>query len=164
VFGLGERLEIDLEGLRERFYSLSKATHPDKYSGREGMEEVRAARWSSAINRAYQTLREPELRAAYLLERYAIPSKGGVPMELAESYFELQDLLSEDSGKDALTAFASDMQKRLDSTESAWTELCLLWERESDKRKVLEQVSKHFTLRRFLQSMLSDIESKRSKW
>ncbi len=164
VLGIPESLKIDLEALRERFYALSKQTHPDRFSGAEPVQALRAARWSTAINRAYQSLRDPASRAQYLLERHGFgdaPAKPNVPLELAEAYFDLQDALTEPGGLARLEGFQVELQNQLEELENGWTGLEDQWEASPDKKKVLEQVAKHFTLRRFLRSMLADIERKR---
>jgi molecular chaperone HscB len=164
VLGIPESLKLDLEALRERFYDLSKQTHPDRFSGATPVQALRAARWSTAVNRAYQTLRDPAERAKYLLERHGLGGDGTktqVPLELAEAYFDLQDALVEPEGITQLVAFGADLQVQLDALDEAWAGLEDQWEGVPDKKKVLEQVAKHFTLRRFLRSMLADIERKR---
>jgi molecular chaperone HscB len=164
VLGIPESLKLDPDALRDQFYALSKQTHPDRFSGAEPVQALRAARWSTAVNRAYQTLRDPAARAEYLLFRHGLgeaQATRGVPMELAEAYFDLQDALTEPEGLAHLERFESDLRKQLEDLESAWPALEDQWEATSDKKKVLEQVAKHFTLRRFLRSMLADIERKR---
>lgn len=161
VLGISENLKLDAQFLRDQFYSLSKRTHPDRYATKDARSALAAARWSTAVNRAYQTLKNPESRALYLLERANLPNQqSGVPLELAETYFELQDLLAEPGGQESLSRFDKEISKKLTELENQWPVLEAEWEKTEDKKKILEEVAKHFTLRRFLHSMLSDLRKK----
>lgn len=69
LLGVPETFQIDPEELRRRYLALSRHAHPD-FCAQDG-EEVQKLHLqvSSALNEAYQTLREPASRAAYLLQR-----------------------------------------------------------------------------------------------
>ncbi|MBY0371701.1 Fe-S protein assembly co-chaperone HscB [bacterium] len=161
VLGFDETLKLDAEALRERFYALSRQTHPDRFANAPGLEQQIAARWSTAVNRAYQTLREPTSLARYLMELHGIAdSSKGVPLELAESYFDLQDRLAEgETG--SLEAFAADLRAQHAGLEAEWERLQSAWDPSAPK-KALEPIAKHLTLRRFLDSMLHDIEKRQA--
>lgn len=66
--------EIDLSSTRQRYLQLQRLLHPDNYAGagRE-LESLRAADWSSYVNRAYETLRDPLQRAIYLVHQDKSP-------------------------------------------------------------------------------------------
>ncbi len=52
--------------------------------------------WSSAVNNAYRTLKNPVSRAKYLVEKEfgSIEEKiGKVPVDMAEAFFEIQDVM-----------------------------------------------------------------------
>jgi molecular chaperone HscB len=61
VLGISENLKLDAQFLRDQFYSLSKRTHPDRYATKDARSALAAARWSTAVNRAYQTLKKPRV-------------------------------------------------------------------------------------------------------
>src|SRR5262245_51309270 len=91
ILGFPVQPELDAEVLRAKFYELSKKTHPDRFAASTPPESSYALGWSTKINRAYQTLRDPISRTYYLLELFKVPESGkSVPLELAETYFELQ--------------------------------------------------------------------------
>lgn len=58
---------VDLDALKARFLELSATTHPDRFHG--GAESDRSAAQDryTAINAAYQTLRDPRERLLHLL-------------------------------------------------------------------------------------------------
>jgi len=69
LLGVPETFRIDPDELRRRYLALSRHAHPD-FHAQDGAEVQQLhLQVSSALNEAYQTLRDPASRAAYLLER-----------------------------------------------------------------------------------------------
>ncbi|KAJ1964231.1 molecular chaperone [Dipsacomyces acuminosporus] len=60
--------DVDVADLRRRFLKLQQGVHPDSYSQKEDIERKLAETQSSWINHAYATLKDPLLRARYLLK------------------------------------------------------------------------------------------------
>ncbi len=162
ILGVAENLHLDLEALREVFYSLSKLTHPDRYVTKDPSEAMLAARWSTAINRAYQTLRDPVARARAILARAGKtePQGNQVPLELAETYFELQDALGEPNAGTRLAEFRQELEKRQKDLDQEWAELESAWSEGADNSALLERLAKHLTVQRFLGAMQNDLEKR----
>lgn len=68
IFGLKPAFEIDRAALTERYRELQREFHPDKYAAKSEREQLLAMQYAARINEAQATLRDPALRAAYLLE------------------------------------------------------------------------------------------------
>jgi len=67
LFGLPVAFDIDDKSLHRKYLSLTRSVHPD-VAGQASQEKRHdALAISSEMNRAYQTLRDPVLRAEYLL-------------------------------------------------------------------------------------------------
>ncbi|HNV86428.1 MAG TPA: Fe-S protein assembly co-chaperone HscB [Candidatus Omnitrophota bacterium] len=102
--GIPRRLELDPDLLQTRFYALSRQFHPDFYQGKSAEEKKISLDRASFLNKAYQTLREPESRAAYLFDLEAIPSgqDAKASPDLLSKVFEMQELAAEakDNGSD----------------------------------------------------------------
>ncbi len=166
VLGIDPALALNSDSLRERFYALSKQTHPDRFITADPQTALRAARWSTAVNRAYQTLRDQEgrvqvLRSAFSLPPFAAASK--VPMELAETYFDLQDALTEPGSAEHLIDFKKQLIEKQAGLTHDWEALEASWLEapHSEARKaLLEKAANQLTVRRFLRSMLEDLEKK----
>lgn len=106
-FEIPHHLSIDLKDLEKRFYALSRKWHPDRFA-RAGAEDRQAAIDASAVlNDGYRTLREPVLRAQYLLKENGFDigeqQSKDVPPELLEEVFELNMAL-EEADSDAISA------------------------------------------------------------
>ena len=106
VFGLEQRLNLDLAALEHEFHRLSRRVHPDRFA-RAGDNE---RQWSLAdtalLNDAYRTLKDPLRRTEYLLKLEGAeigeehsgrdkkdPSRA--PADLLEEVFDLNMQLEE---------------------------------------------------------------------
>ena len=104
-FGLERRLSIDLADLQERYYSLSRLVHPDRFQRGTPNEKRFALDATAILNDAYRTLRDPVARAEYVLREEGIEaaernSKRPVP-ELIEEVFDLHMSLEAFRGGDS---------------------------------------------------------------
>lgn len=68
LFGLPASFELDPKQLDARYRELSQQWHPDKFAGGSPKERIQALEMTSRINDGYKVLRDPALRAAYLLK------------------------------------------------------------------------------------------------
>lgn len=68
LFGLPEHFELDDAALEARYRTLAAQFHPDRSAAASAFEQRQAVMMASAVNQAYQALKDPLERAAYLLE------------------------------------------------------------------------------------------------
>lgn len=68
IFGQKPAFEIDRTALANRYRQLQREFHPDKYASKSAREQLLAMQYAARINEAHNTLRDPVLRAGYLLE------------------------------------------------------------------------------------------------
>lgn len=71
LFQIEPKFDLDVDDLGQRFRTLQRRFHPDKYSGGSAAEQRLAAQVSADINAGYQALKDPITRAGHLLERQA---------------------------------------------------------------------------------------------
>ena len=73
LFGVSAQFAQDRATLDARWKDLQREAHPDKFAA-QGMAAQRVAmQWSVRINEAYQRLKDPLKRAAYLCELHEVP-------------------------------------------------------------------------------------------
>ena len=68
LFHLPQRFAVDLKALEAAYREVQNQVHPDKFTNGTDSEKRVALQWAARANEAYQTLRNPFKRAAYLCE------------------------------------------------------------------------------------------------
>ncbi len=68
LFGLPARFALDEAALDAAYRALQNQVHPDKFASAGDAEKRVALQWATRANEAYQTLRCPLKRAAYLCQ------------------------------------------------------------------------------------------------
>jgi molecular chaperone HscB len=73
LFGVPERFAQERARLDERWKQLQREAHPDRHAAQGAAAQRVAMQWSVRINEAYQRLKDPLKRAAYLCEQRGAP-------------------------------------------------------------------------------------------
>ncbi len=73
LFGLPLTFAQDRAAIDARWKDLQREAHPDKFAAQGAAAQRLAMQWSVRINEAYQRLKDPLKRAAYLCELHAAP-------------------------------------------------------------------------------------------
>jgi len=68
LFEIPVSYDVDLNQVQDRYRSLQKAVHPDKYANASSQERRISMQHTSLINQALHTLKHPVERAMYLLQ------------------------------------------------------------------------------------------------
>ena len=68
LFGLPRRHALDLAALDARWRELQAKVHPDRFATEGPGAQRVAMQWAVRVNEAYQRLKDPLKRAAYLCE------------------------------------------------------------------------------------------------
>jgi molecular chaperone HscB len=66
--GIERNYDIDLAELEKRYLVLARGLHPDQFAGRAPHERAIAEQLSAQLNESYKSLRDPVMRAEYLLQ------------------------------------------------------------------------------------------------
>lgn len=72
IFGVPAQFEVDLSALEARYRELQREVHPDRFAGASQAEQRVSMQLSTRVNEAYQTLKSPLGRAAYLLHLHGV--------------------------------------------------------------------------------------------
>lgn len=124
-FGLSESYDVDLDRLEVKYYELQKKFHPDKSSPVAEKEKIHAVQLTSFINDAYDTLKSPLKRAAYVLtiQGYDVEkvSQDDLSMDLLVEQMQLRESLDElpkdDSALPGLEKLKKDVKEKLVTRE-----------------------------------------------
>jgi molecular chaperone HscB len=106
LFGLDTRFAQDRLALDARWKDLQREAHPDKFTAQGAAAQRVAMQWSVRINEAYQRLKDPLKRAAYLCELHAAPvnaeNNTAMPAEFLVQQMSWREALEEAGGADDL--------------------------------------------------------------
>lgn len=73
LFGLPQRFSQDGAAIDARWKELQREIHPDRFAAQGAAAQRVAMQWSVRVNEAYQRLKDPLKRAAYLCELRGAP-------------------------------------------------------------------------------------------
>lgn len=118
LFNLSEDYVIDRDDLTERYRDLQRMVHPDRFASASDQERRISMQASTQINAAFQTLKDPMLRAKYLLELHGVEldlgAKSTQDMEFLMEQMELREGLAEAKDKPEPLAVVSDILRGID--------------------------------------------------
>ncbi len=114
LFALPERFRQDRAAIDERWKELQREAHPDRFAAQGAAAQRVAMQWSVRINEAYQRLKDPLRRAAYLCELRGAPiqaeSNTAMPAQFLMEQMEWREALEEADGEDALEALVARLE------------------------------------------------------
>lgn len=105
LFRLPHKYRIDVEELERRFLAISRNIHPDFFGGQSQEMRELAVRLSAEMNEALRVLRDPVLRASYLLENAGGKSAAedrSVPQTVLTEALMLREEIEDAEGEDAV--------------------------------------------------------------
>lgn len=111
--------------IQRRYYEASRALHPDRFATAGPAERELSLKRMSFVNEAYQTLKDPAALREYVLSRAGLGAKvsgnlrAAMPAELAEAWFEIQDLQAEEP--ELSRALVEDFQAKLKQLQARMT-------------------------------------------
>jgi molecular chaperone HscB len=165
-FGFEPAFSLDGAELERRFYSISRQLHPDLFFRALSRERQLSLEATAILNDAYRTLRDPVLRAEYLLtelgEAPGEKDRQGAPPELLEEVFELNELVEELRHGDASTRPRVEQAHRrfLALRAEADRELEGLYRRydSAGESAVLGEIRSALGRRRYVQNLIEQVE------
>lgn len=162
VLGLPRKFRPDLSELEKKFYKISRALHPDRFttSGID-IQQISLNRMS-LLNQAYNTLKNKKLLREYLLKKEGIQiSLEGkkVPIELAEDWFDIQDSFLENPevARKSLIEFEKKLNQQMKFIESGLEE----WEEQYNRTlnpSLLEKIAQDIQTQSYFISLRRDLE------
>ena len=99
LFNLPARFEIDAAALDAAYRDVQGQVHPDRFINGSGAEQRVAMQWATRANEAYQTLKNPQKRARYLVELNGVDlqteSNTAMPMDFLMQQMEWREELGD---------------------------------------------------------------------
>ena len=99
LFGLTQKFSQDRAAIDTRWKELQREAHPDKFAAQGAAAQRVAMQWSVRINEAYQRLKDPLKRAAYLCELHGVlvnaENNTAMPADFLMQQIEWREALDE---------------------------------------------------------------------
>ncbi len=99
LFNLPVTFAQDRTAVDARWKDLQREAHPDKFAAQGAAAQRIAMQWSVRINEAYQRLKDPVKRAAYLCELHGTPinaeTNTAMPAAFLMQQMELREALDD---------------------------------------------------------------------
>lgn len=102
LFGLPARFDLDAGQLDHAYRDLQSTVHPDRFVNAPEAERRVSMQQATQVNEAYQTLKNPVRRAAYLLAQHGIDpqfeTNTAMPAQFLIEQMEWREAIEEASG------------------------------------------------------------------
>ena len=179
IFGLPQKLDLDVLALEKQFYRYSRKLHPDLHARASQQEQEWSLAQASLLNDAYRTLKNPLERTRYLLKLEGVQfeeARGSkVPADLLEEVFELNMQLEElrqhrKMGEDdpqlrrdleaAKNQFAGQLSLLDEQVRARWSAWDAAWEQNDEAKKTAAKEAMTALLQRrsYLQNLVRDVD------
>ncbi|MBI4403987.1 MAG: DnaJ domain-containing protein [Deltaproteobacteria bacterium] len=161
TLGLGPSLALNEEELRNHYYALCRELHPDQHIDKESRQSIYSLRWTTAINKAYQILRDPIQRSQYVLQLHQVDTaqlKPALPFKLAETYLDLQS--DGPMGKEIFEDFKKEMLAEIVKNEQQWDPIARQFDSGVDRPSVLRQLAQYMANQKILSAMANDLNKR----
>jgi molecular chaperone HscB len=124
LFGLPPAFAVEADALERSYREIQSRVHPDRFAHAGDAERRASLQWTTRVNEAYRTLKDPVQRAKHLLELngvdVAFETNTAMPadflaqqMELRESLEEAKSAASLDEMRRTLLAQKSILEKQI---------------------------------------------------
>jgi len=150
LFGLPPLQRLDSHELDARRRELQAKVHPDRFAHEGAAAQRMAMQWAVRVNEAYQRLKNPVWRAAYLCELRGVPVDAerntAMPGAFLTQQMQWREALDEAEGADAVARLdRSVAQQEHDMLE----ELAVLLDERQDNTAAAAQVRALMFVARF---------------
>lgn len=154
LFGVPQRFAQERSALDARWKELQREVHPDRFAAQGAAAQRVAMQWSVRINEAYQRIKDPQRRAAYLCELNGAPIRAEdnttMPAQFLMQQMEWREALDEADSAAALDALEGEVrQARQDALERCAT----LIDEQHDYAAAAQQVRALMFIARFAQDI-----------
>jgi molecular chaperone HscB len=160
LFGVPRRFEQQREVLDARWRALQAEVHPDRFTAQGTAAQRVAMQWAVRVNEAYQRLKDPLKRAAYLCELEGVPvdteDNTAMPVSFLTQQMEWREALEEARSVDEVEALADEVAARRDK---ALADLRSTFDERHDTQAAAEQVRALMFVERFAEDVDQRLEA-----
>jgi molecular chaperone HscB len=157
LFGLAQQFAQDRAAIDARWKDLQREAHPDKFAAQGAAAQRIAMQWSVRINEAYQRLKDPLKRAAYLCELNSAPvnaeNNTAMPTAFLMQQMTWREELDDANSTEALEALGDEVLRARRDTLQMCGDLL-------DKQKDFKQAVQQVRALMFIERFATDVEAR----
>ena len=150
LFGLAPQFAQDRAAIDARWKELQREAHPDKFAAQGAAAQRLSMQWSVRINEAYQRLKDPLKRAAYLCELNAAPvnaeNNTAMPTEFLMQQMAWREELDEAGSVAELESLSAQV---VAARQTALQQCGQLLDQQQDYQQAVQQVRALMFIERF---------------
>jgi molecular chaperone HscB len=160
LFDTEPRFSQNRPALDARWRTLQAEVHPDRFASEGAAAQRVAMQWAVRVNEAYQRLKDPIMRAAYLCELNGAPIEAenntAMPAAFLMQQMAWREALDEASTVDDVDAL---LQQVTDHRRAALKQLEAMLDRERDFPAAAQQVRALMFVERFAHDIDQRLEA-----
>jgi len=125
LFGLAPAFALEAEALERSYREIQSQVHPDRFAHAGDAERRASLQWTTRVNEAYRTLKDPVQRAKHLLELHgvdvAFETNTAMPADFLVQQMELRESLEDavqSKAPSSLDALVKALRKTRQSLEA----------------------------------------------
>ncbi|MBT9462683.1 Fe-S protein assembly co-chaperone HscB [Hydrogenophaga sp.] len=157
IFGTTPRFELDRAALDERWKDLQREAHPDRFATADAQAQRQAMQWSVRINEAYQRLKDPLKRAAYLCELHGAPIQAENNTAMPAAFLMQQMQWREDLDEASAVA---DLERMADDVAAARRDMLQGLQTTADELRDWPALARQVRALMFVERFARDVESR----
>ena len=157
IFGLSPQFAVDRAALDARWKDLQREAHPDRFATADAQAQRQAMQWSVRINEAYQRLKDPLKRAAYLCELNGAPIQAenntAMPTAFLMQQMQWREDLDDASG-------LADLERMADDVATARRDMLQTLQTTADELRDWPTLAQQVRALMFVERFASDVENR----
>ena len=158
LLGLPKSFRLDRPRLDERYREIAAQVHPDRFTQAGDAERRVSLQWTTRLNEAYQTLKNPLTRAQYLLGLLDcgldLANNHALPTDFLIEQMEWREAVAEARASKAQEELEALYQRVRQQVRNAYAQLEILLDEQHDYPQAADQIRRLM----FLEKLLSEID------
>ncbi|MDO9571137.1 MAG: Fe-S protein assembly co-chaperone HscB [Hydrogenophaga sp.] len=157
IFDVPAQFALDRAALDERWKNLQREAHPDRFTTADAQAQRQAMQWSVRINEAYQRLKDPLKRAAYLCELNGAPIQAENNTSMPAAFLMQQMQWREDLDE---ASSAEDLERMADDVAQTRRGMLLGLQRTADEERNFLELARQVRALMFVERFARDVENR----
>ncbi|MDO9480516.1 MAG: Fe-S protein assembly co-chaperone HscB [Hydrogenophaga sp.] len=157
IFDVPAQFALDRASLDERWKNLQREAHPDRFTTADAQAQRQAMQWSVRINEAYQRLKDPLKRAAYLCELNGAPIQAENNTSMPAAFLMQQMQWREDLDE---ASSAEDLERMADDVAQTRRGMLLGLQRTADEERNFLELARQVRALMFVERFARDVENR----